>query len=160
METRRKFLAKSLLTLGAATVGTKALFAEENILTKGSKLRIQQNDVILFQGDSITDAGRKRDNLTPNDTGAFGNGYARMAAATLLNKYADKNIKVYTRGISADTVPHVSGRWDTDALALGPTILTILIGVNDFWRTIDSGARNTPQQYKRHYQQLFETTLN
>jgi len=159
METRRKFLAKSLLTLGAATIGTKTLFATENNLAKSGKLVIQQNDVILFQGDSITDAGRNRDNLKPNDTGAFGHGYALMAAATLLNKYADKNIQVYNRGISGNRVPDLISRWDTDALQLRPTILSILIGVNDFWRTIDRGAQNTPQQYKQQYQQLLDTTL-
>src|SRR5690606_12698991 len=159
METRREFLAKSLLTIGAATIGTKALFAEEKSLKKGGNLRIQQNDIILFQGDSITDAGRNRDNLNPNDTGAFGHGYAMMAAATLLNKYADKNIQVYNRGISGNRVPDLINRWDTDAIQLRPTILSILIGVNDFWRTVDRGAQNTPQQYQQQYQQLLDTTL-
>lgn len=159
METRRKFLTKSLLTLGAATMGTKSLFATEDNLAKSGKLRIQQNDVILFQGDSITDAGRNRENLKPNDTGAFGHGYAMMAAATLLNKYADKNIQVYNRGISGNRVPDLIKRWDVDALQLRPNILSILIGVNDFWRTVDRGAQNTPQQYKQQYQQLLDTTL-
>lgn len=159
METRRKFLTKSLLACGAVTLGTKALFAAEDTRPKGGKLRIQQNDIILFQGDSITDAGRKRDQLQPNNTQGFGNGYALMAAATLLNRYADKDIQVYNRGISGNRVPDLIKRWDTDALQLRPTILSILIGVNDFWRTIDRGAQNTPQQYKQQYQQLLDTTF-
>lgn len=34
--------------------------------------------VILFQGDSITDAGRKKDRAMPNDSEALGNGYPAM----------------------------------------------------------------------------------
>lgn len=160
METRRTFLTKSLLTLGAtAVIGTRELIATEKQHATVNKLRIQQNDIILFQGDSITDAGRKRDNLQPNDTNAFGNGYAMMAAATLLNKHADKGIQVYNRGISGNRIPDLIQRWDTDTLQLRPTILSILIGVNDFWRTIDRGAENTPAQYKQQYQQLLDSTL-
>lgn len=157
METRRKFLTKSLLTLGATAIGSQKLFAD-TAHTAPNKLRIQQDEVILFQGDSITDAGRKRDNLAPNETNAFGHGYAMMAAATLLNNYADKNIQVYNRGISGNRVPDLIERWGVDAIQLRPTILSILIGVNDFWRTIDRGAQNTPQQYKQQYQQLLDTT--
>lgn len=159
METRRKFLTKSLLTIGATALGAKELFATENHHHAIHKIRIQQNDIILFQGDSITDARRQKDNLNPNDTQAFGNGYAMMAAATLLNKYADKNIQIYNRGISGNRVPDLITRWDTDTIQLRPTVLSILIGVNDFWRTIDRGAENTPAQYKQQYQQLLETTL-
>lgn len=160
METRRKFLTKSLFTIGAAALGAKQLSAtERNDAAIVRKIGVQQNDTILFQGDSITDAGRKRDHLNPNDTQAFGHGYAMMAAATLLNKYADKNIQIYNRGISGNRVPDLIGRWDADTIQLRPTILSILIGVNDFWRTMDSGAKNTPAQYKQQYQQLLDTTL-
>ena len=159
METRRKFLTKSLLTIGAASIGTKGLLAAENSAVKAKKITVQQNDIILFQGDSITDAGRNRENLQANNIGAFGNGYALMAAASLLNRYADKNIQVYNRGISGNRVPDLIERWDSDTLQLKPTILSILIGVNDFWRTMDSNAQNTPQQYKQQYQQLLDSTL-
>lgn len=159
METRRKFLTKSLLTLGAVSIGAKELFAAGSNHAISKKLQVQQDDVILFQGDSITDAGRKRDNLGPNDTGAFGNGYAMIAASTLLNRYADKNIQVYNRGISGNRVPNLISRWEADAIQLRPTILSILIGVNDFWRTVDRGDHNTPELYKQQYQQLMDTTL-
>ncbi|KGE13863.1 SGNH/GDSL hydrolase family protein [Sphingobacterium deserti] len=160
MESRRKFLTKSLLSLGAATMGANTLLAADVAIQKpAGKISIQQNDIILFQGDSITDAGRNKENLQPNETNAFGSGYAMIAGGTLLNKFADKNIKVYNRGISGNRVPDLIKRWDKDALELKPTILSILIGVNDFWRTKDSGAKNSPAQYKEQYQQLLESTL-
>ncbi|WP_437922354.1 SGNH/GDSL hydrolase family protein [Sphingobacterium sp. LRF_L2] len=159
MESRRKFLTKSLLTLGATAVASKGIFAAEAMQKPAGKISIKQNDIILFQGDSITDAGRKKENLQANDTAAFGNGYTMMAAGCLLNKYADKNIQIYNRGISGNRVPDLISRWNNDTLELRPTILSILIGVNDFWRTKDRGAQNTPAQYKEQYKQLLETTL-
>jgi len=160
METRRKFLAKSMLALGAATVASNSILAAESTNKAAGKIKINQNDIILFQGDSITDAGRKREELSPNNTSGFGSGYAMIAASVLLNKFADKNVKVYNRGISGNRVPDLQKRWDTDAIALKPTILSIHIGVNDFWRTIDQGAKNTPQQYKQQYKELLDTTLS
>ncbi|GHE43992.1 SGNH/GDSL hydrolase family protein [Sphingobacterium griseoflavum] len=158
MESRRKFLTKSLLSLGAATLGAERLLATETKPKPTGKIAVQANDIILFQGDSITDAGRKREQTMANDTAAFGHGYALLAGSTLLNKYANKHIKVYNRGISGNRVPDLIKRWEEDTLQLKPTILSILIGVNDFWRTKDSGASNSPAQYKEQYRQLLETT--
>lgn len=158
MENRRDFLKKSLLTLGAASLGTFLANAIDFSTGAKAKLTINKGDVILFQGDSITDAGRNRENLKPNDGNAFGNGYAFMAASTLLNKYADKDIKVYNRGISGNRVPDLINRWQTDALDLKPNILSIMIGVNDFWRTMDSGAKNSPEQYKAQFKELLDKT--
>lgn len=157
MESRRKFIAKSLLTIGATTFASNDVWAGD-VAKPSKKITIQPNDVILFQGDSITDAGRKRDALGPNDTSALGNGYAMIAASCLLNKFSDKNIKVYNRGISGNRVPDLINRWSTDTVDLKPTILSILIGVNDFWRTKDSSAQNSPEQYKSQYRQLLEET--
>lgn len=159
MDTRRKFISKSLLAVGAAGLSANSLLAAESNEARSKKISIEPNDIILFQGDSITDAGRQRDNLQANNLDAFGKGYALIAGSTLLNTHADKNIKVYNRGISGHRVPDLIQRWDKDTLDLRPTILSILIGVNDFWRTVDSGSQNTAAQYKQQYQQLLDNTL-
>jgi hypothetical protein len=52
------------------------------------------NDVILFQGDSITDAGRAKDNANPNDFAALGNGYAAMLSYALLGAHAGHKLAV------------------------------------------------------------------
>jgi len=158
MNNRRDFLKKSLLTIGAAGLGTSFANAIDFSTGAKAKLSINQGDVILFQGDSITDAGRNKENLQPNDGNAFGNGYAFMAASSLQNKYADKNIKVYNRGISGNRVPDLINRWQKDTLDLKPNILSIMIGVNDFWRTMDSGAKNSPDQFKAQYKELLDKT--
>jgi len=160
MDNRRKFLQKSLLTLGGALAGTSLLNAKETSNIGGSKkITINHNDVILFQGDSITDNGRKRDNLEPNNTDAFGKGYAMIAASNLLNKYADKNIQVYNRGISGNKVPQLAERWDTDCIALKPTILSIMIGINDYWHKRNGNYEGSANAYKEQYRKLLDQTL-
>jgi len=161
MSSRRDFLKKGILTVGSTAVGSSLLHATD--FSSGiarSGIQIQENDVILFQGDSITDAGRKKDNLNPNEMNAFGGGYAMIAGGVLLNKCASKNIKIYNRGISGNRVPDLLNRWQVDCIDLKPNIISILIGVNDFWRTKDRGAVNTPEQYKGQYQELLDKTLS
>src|ERR1700753_3535247 len=71
-------------------------FAKE----KSKKTTIDQNDVILFQGDSITDWGRDHNKGAANDFGALGSGYVLLTAGGLLRDYAGKNIQIYNKGIS------------------------------------------------------------
>lgn len=159
---RRSFITKSII--GASLLTNANLFSAQaknlDMIKKTKKISIKQDDIILFQGDSITDNGRDRKNKNINDQRALGVGYANLVAANLLEKYADKNIKIYNRGISGNRVPDLQNRWQEDTLDLQPTILSILIGVNDFWRTKDSGATNTPEQFKKQYQTLIQQTLS
>ncbi|MBE8719489.1 SGNH/GDSL hydrolase family protein [Sphingobacterium pedocola] len=159
MDNRRDFLQKGLLTLGGALVGTSLLNAKEHIGVASKKVTINQNDIILFQGDSITDNGRKRDNVEPNNTDAFGKGYAMIAASNLLNKYADKNIRVYNRGISGNKVPQLAERWATDCIDLKPNILSIMIGINDYWHKRNGNYEGSADTYKEHYKKLLDQTL-
>ncbi|MDR2269914.1 MAG: SGNH/GDSL hydrolase family protein [Sphingobacterium sp.] len=158
---RRSFIKKSIigagLLTGANLLGSEVYAHEENF--KSPKISLTDGDIILFQGDSITDVGRDRNNKNANDTNALGRGYALLAASQLLNRYPTKNLKIYNTGISGNRVPDLQKRWTEDTLAIKPTILSILIGVNDFWRTIDRGAKTTVEEYKSQYQQLLQETL-
>lgn len=157
MDNRRTFIKSSVLALGATALGNYNAKATTSLL--GGKLDIKQNDVILFQGDSITDNGRSRDNGTANDLQALGRGYAMLAASAILNKYADKNVKVYNRGISGHKVPQLQDRWQADCIDLMPSVLSILIGVNDYWHKRDGKYAGTAQLYKEQYQKLLDSTL-
>ena len=68
------------------------------------------NDVVLFQGDSITDAGRNKDQPKPNMPGALGNGYAYLTSAALLHQHAGKHLQIYNRGISGNKVGNLLAR--------------------------------------------------
>lgn len=158
---RRSFIKKSIIGSGlltGANILGNDVFAHESTASS-SKISLNNDDIILFQGDSITDVGRDRNNRNANDTAALGHGYALLAASQLLNKYSAKKLKVYNTGISGNRVPDLQKRWTEDTLAIKPTVLSILIGVNDFWRTIDQGAQTTVEEYKSQYQQLLQETL-
>jgi len=88
---------------------------------------------ILFYGDSITDAGRNRDNPLPNR--ALGHGYVSQAAGRLYEKDAGR-YEVYNRGISGNRVVDIYARIKTDCWNLEPDVMSILIGVNDVWHEI------------------------
>ncbi len=86
---------------------------------------------ILFQGDSITDAGRR----TPDSCGActrgMGPGYPSMVANRLMCDHPEKELNFINRGISGDRVVDLYSRWKIDCLNLKPDIVSIFVGVND-----------------------------
>ena len=154
---RRGFLKKaalgSLLTIGVPEIVTAAMAA-----AKPKKLALKRDNVILFQGDSITDARRKRDDKEFNSPAALGTGYAFMAASELLLQHPDKNLKIYNKGISGNKVYQLAERWDADCLDLQPDVLSILIGVNDFWHTLTNNYTGTVQTYEADLRQLLDRT--
>ncbi|MEM6394433.1 MAG: SGNH/GDSL hydrolase family protein [Planctomycetota bacterium] len=112
---------------------------------------------LLFQGDSITDCGRRRAHTGPNYAEALGCGYASHAAAALLQNHPD-TYTIYNRGVSGDRVRDLLARWQTDCLDLQPDTLSLLVGVNDMWRTKDQGDDSPPQLYAEHLRQLLDQT--
>jgi len=119
---------------------------------------IQSGDTVLFQGDSITDAGRVRDNESVNDMSALGKGYAKMAAAQLLADRPGDGLRFHNRGISGNRVVDLYARWKVDALNLKPDVISILIGVNDTWHHFmyDNGVE--VPRYERFYRDLLAWT--
>ena len=120
---------------------------------------IKNGDTILFQGDSITDAGRDRNRENnANDARALGTGYALFTASPLLADRADAGLKIYNRGISGNKVFQLAERWDKDCIALKPSVISILIGVNDIWHTLNGKYNGTVEIYERDYRALLERT--
>jgi lysophospholipase L1-like esterase len=114
--------------------------------------------IVLFQGDSITDAGRDRNSAEPNKAGALGNGYPLLVAAAVLAARSKDGLQFYNRGISGNKVPDLQERWAKDTLALKPAVMSILIGVNDFWHKLDHGYTGTVQDYEQQYTSLLDET--
>jgi lysophospholipase L1-like esterase len=154
---RRHFLAISGAALGIAGV-PQAMAASRRAKAKRSNL-VSEADVVLFQGDSITDAGRKKGGEpVPNDQGVMGSGYAWLAAADLLVDNPDWGLKIFNRGISGNKVYQLAERWDADCLELKPNVLSILIGVNDIWHTLNGNYNGTLDKYQTDYHALLERT--
>lgn len=121
---------------------------------------IHKNDTVLFQGDSITDAGRSRDNATkPNDPAAMGPGYAWLAAAEILVDRPKDNLKFFNRGVSGNKVYQLAERWQEDCLNIKPDVLSILIGVNDIWHGLTGKYNGTLATYEKDYRALLTRTM-
>lgn len=116
------------------------------------------HQTLLFQGDSITDAGRDRSRDVHNDASAMGRGYAYLAMCRLLTDSPGLGLRVYNRGISGHRVPDLRQRWTADCLSLEPHVLSILIGVNDLWHKLDGRYSGTVLDYETGYRELLETT--
>ena len=114
--------------------------------------------VVLFQGDSITDAGRNRASADANSAGALGSGYPLLVASAVLAARPGGTLRFYNRGISGNKVPDLQQRWTTDTIDLKPDVLSILIGVNDFWHKLDHGYNGTVQDYEQQYNALLDAT--
>jgi len=114
--------------------------------------------VVLFQGDSITDTGRDRGVADPNAARALGSGYPLLVAAAALAAHPDRGLRFYNRGVSGNKVPDLAARWAADTVALAPDVLSILIGVNDFWHTLTGGYTGTVEDYERQYAALLDDT--
>lgn len=154
---RRNFLKKA--SLGAAlSVGIPSIVSAALASETKNKIVLNKEDVILFQGDSITDARRKRDEKEPNNSSGLGSGYAFMAAAKLLYQHAGKNLKIYNKGISGNKVYQLAERWDEDCISIRPTVLSILIGVNDFWHTLANNYTGTIKTYRDDLKSLLDKT--
>ncbi|WP_295772904.1 SGNH/GDSL hydrolase family protein [uncultured Mucilaginibacter sp.] len=156
---RRKFITGSTMAaIASLSIPDIVSAAVKTESSAPKKISLNNNDVILFQGDSITDAGRNRTNTTPNTTGMFGNGYANLAAADLLLNNPGKNLQIWDRGISGNKVYQLAERWDADCLQIKPNVLSIMIGVNDFWHTLTNGYTGTIETYRTDYKKLLDRT--
>lgn len=114
--------------------------------------------ILLFQGDSITDADRERNIDEANHPRAMGNGYAYLAMCRWLAVHPSDDYRVFNRGISGNRVPDLLARWQDDTLRFVPRILSILIGINDLWHKIDGKTSGTPADYEEEYDTLLTKT--
>lgn len=91
---------------------------------------------ILFQGDSITDGNRYKDEERRWDLNhQIGHSYAFIIAATLGRGFPGK-YHFINRGVSGDSVQKIAARWERDTLAENPDVLSLLCGINE------NGSRN------------------
>lgn len=111
--------------------------------------------VFLFQGDSITDGNRGRDE-DPNHI--LGHSYAYIIGGKLGNELAEQRPVFYNRGISGNRISDLYARWNEDAIYLQPDVLSILIGVNDIWRMMNGEPGGVTDRYERAYRHVLEET--
>lgn len=101
--------------------------------------------IILFQGDSVTDANRLYDNVP------FGHGYVyeltkHVSQATIIN-----------HGISGNRTTELLERWNKDTIDIQPDFISILVGINDVWHKHKWNKPMTSKQFKENYIKLLDS---
>ena len=107
---------------------------------------------ILFQGDSVTDAGRDRSN--PCD---MGDGYPRYASAMIQDSFPDETFEFFNLGISGNRAEHLVARLESDFIEIEPDIVSILIGINDVWHHYAfEFVETTDEQFEKNYRTVLD----
>ncbi len=121
-------------------------------------MQFKNNEILLFQGDSITDGNRGRGTTDPNHY--IGHSFPYILSAHLALKYIDKNPSFLSRGISGNDLLQMYARWREDGINLKPTVISILIGTNDAGAYINANNGSTQKQYEHIFRTLIDETLN
>lgn len=108
---------------------------------------------ILFQGDSLTDCNRSRQN-----DAMTGTGYATMVKGALGVKYPGA-YSFINRGVGGSRITDVYTRIKSDIINLKPDYMSLLIGVNDVWHEIDLSIGVSAEKFERIYEMLIEEVL-
>ncbi len=117
---------------------------------------IEDGAIVLFQGDSITDADRYR--YADNGPSSMGYGYVMMISAWFSALYPEKAVRFINRGIGGNRAIDLRSRWQEDCLDLHPTWVSLLVGINDTWRRYDSNDPTSTEEYESAYRTILEQT--
>lgn len=142
---RRTFL-KQATTLAAASAVTPHLLAAQSGAAKPGA-------TLLFQGDSITDGNRGRNDDLNH---ILGHGYVFLLAAQAGFKLPEQQLHFINKGISGNKVPDLAARWATDTLNYKPQLLSILVGINDTTAAVNKQPGFTPATYEAEYGALLQ----
>ncbi len=149
---RRKFIRNAAMA-GMAITAMPAYGAEtkESSATSDPGLATR----FLFQGDSITDGNRGR-NDDPNHI--LGHGYVFSIASAAGAAFPQRQLQFYNRGISGNKITDLEQRWQQDTLQLQPDVLSILVGINDAESVMKQQGIVSVEQYQSVYERLLTKT--
>ena len=105
---------------------------------------------VLFQGDSITDAGRNRE-----DFYSLGYGYPLLVSATMAADHPGE-YEYVNRGVGGDLLADLYNRLESDFLELKPDYASIFIGTNDAWNDLDNGRPIQTEAFEKMYVDMLE----
>lgn len=99
----------------------------------------QNNDRIIFAGDSVTDMGSNQP-LGEGLSDKVGRGYVRVVENMLAVWYPELNFRITNAGTSGNTSRDLLARFERDVTSQNPDWVSICIGINDVWRQFDVPA--------------------
>ncbi len=126
--------------------GNELDILEYHIGLKVKPFVIDKKPLIIFDGDSITDAGRDKQNVH-----SLGKGYAKLFG----DYFPDAIIR--NHGVSGHRTRELLGRWD-QTLALKPDVISILIGINDIWHFHKYGKVIEKDEYRTNLEKILKLT--
>lgn len=107
---------------------------------------------LLFQGDSITDAGRSREN--PH---LLGGGYVKFAAEYLQKAYPQIEFEFINLGIGGNQTKDLVERLQSDFVDVQPDIVSIMIGINDVWHHAEDRSWIPEEVFEARYRKVLQT---
>ena len=110
-------------------------------------MKLDKNDVVLFSGDSITDGNRGK---SMDCNHIMGHGYQYIIASKLALENAENMPKFINKGYSGENAVDLLAKWNADVISNKPTVLSILVGVNEGSYGYFKGL--TPEQAKNRYE--------
>lgn len=111
----------------------------------------EDGQTVLFYGDSVTDVGRDREDLTK-----LGNGYPNTVKTIYDTLFPGNKVRFINQGISGNRTKDLLARFEKDVLPFKPDYISILIGVNDAWRKYDSNDPTSVEAFENNYRTLLE----
>jgi lysophospholipase L1-like esterase len=148
---RRHFLKQAIALSTAAAFMPPML----NAMPADGNLKDGDGLTFLFQGDSITDGNRTRNNDWNH---VMGHGYQYIIASKLWYDFPKKGLHFFNRGVSGNKVTDLTERWQQDTLDIKPDVLSILIGINDTSAFVYGNKDFTAAQYESGYRALLQQT--
>lgn len=115
---------------------------------------IKDHEVIFFNGDSVTDCGRDRQDRYSLS------GYVSMISDKIKKKYPDLVFEIFNRGISGNRSRDVLSRIDGELREIQPTMFVLLIGINDTWRRYDANSPTQAEEYAANVEQIILKVKN
>ena len=106
---------------------------------------------LLFQGDSITDAGRSYE-----DPHLLGEGYVKYAAKFLQEAYPQVKFEFVNLGIGGNQTLSLVNRLDKDFIDVQPDIVSILIGINDVWHHAEDRSWIPDEVFEERYRTVLQ----
>ncbi len=128
---RRQFIRMASVA-GIASAYIPSAFAGNRA---DEEIPVKEKMVFLFQGDSITDGNRGR-NDDPNHI--LGHGYCFAVSSRIGADFPQYGFQFINLGISGNNVSDLEKRWTADALDLKPDVLSLLVGINDVNALVES----------------------
>jgi lysophospholipase L1-like esterase len=117
---------------------------------------LAKGSLTLFQGDSITDGARSRNDDWNH---LLGHGYAYIVAARLGAESPELGLRFANRGASGHRVVDLYARWQEDAIALAPDVLSVMVGINDVGAGISGSGGVSAERFEKVYRMMLQETV-